>query len=72
MNYRITKETTSITNEVTYYVEKQHKFLLWKWWSKCKFRHPIAGDLVVSYNTLAEAQAEYNRLIQTIKYEVVK
>lgn len=70
--YRIVKETTTNTNESTYYIERRKKFLIWEWWSKQSRYHPLYGAMLIRLYSYEEAKLCLNRFTDQIVTEVVE
>jgi len=65
--YRIVEEKTIFTNKSKFYIEKQRKFLFWKWWSREHIYHPLVGMLEYSTDSLQDAKEKINELNDIIE-----
>ena len=70
--YRILKETTTNTNKVTYYIERKNKFIIWEWWSKETYCHPMWDGTFLSFDSYEEAKKCLDRITDKIITEVVE
>ena len=72
MKYRITEETTTHTNRVTYFLEKKYKILWWRWWDKIRIYHDQGISFVEEFETKEEAQGRLKGLMDKITVKIIK
>jgi len=68
--YRIVREEGSHLKDVHFIIQRQHKFLFWKWWWN-EFENRGDMSFILGYDSLEDAENKLKELRNTYTSKVV-